>query len=71
MLKSRPVSTGPCDIVVIWVKFGSFLGQKVSPLETEGQNSELFSAQNKEKVPKTEVFGTFVMGISGNEPLTS
>ena len=58
-LKSHPVSTGPCDIVVIWVKFGSFLGQIVSPLETEGRNIELFPSENKEKFLKTEVFRNF------------
>ena len=57
--KSRPVSTSPCDIGVIWVKFGSFLGQKVSSLATEGRDIRNFLAKNKEKVLKTEDFRTF------------
>ena len=35
------------------------------------RNAQLFELKNKRKVPKTEVFGTFVVEISGIEPLTS
>ena len=56
---------------VIRVKIGSKMGQIVSPLETEGREKELFKDKNKEKVPKSEDFGTFLVEISGIEPLTS
>ena len=54
----------PLCAILIWVKFGSYLGQKVSPLETKMRKS-------KEKVLKTNGFQDSVVEISGIEPLTS
>ena len=60
---------------MISLLFGSSLGhfrvKKFRPSKLRGDKIELLVAKNKEKVTKTEVFGTFVVEISGIEPLTS
>ena len=51
---------------MISLLFGSSLGhfwvKKFRPSKLRGEILELFLVKNKEKVPKTEVFGTFLGG---------
>lgn len=63
-------STGPCDIVAIWVKFRQFIGQKFRHVQQKNKKLELFLAKSN-ILRKPKLSKTFAAKMSKFKPPTS